>query len=127
MLAIVALCGLTLAGCTPGVGNCGQAIRPAPLISVQVKPWIDAHPETNVRVCADGNCTTGYSTVDVTGQDPATPFHDGDTIEITVEPVQGERGVESFTKTVRLSRDRCGQWGAQLELSSDGRILRARQ
>lgn len=122
MVAVAALCGVALTGCTPGVGNCAQAVTPAPLISIDVKQWIRAHPDTNVRACVDGDCTTGYSVVTVAGEDPTTPFHDGDTVEITVEPVRGETAVESFITIVHLVDDTCGQWGASLRLNSDGRI-----
>lgn len=122
MLAAAALCGLALAGCTPRVGACGQAVTPAPVISVEMRDWIDAHPDTNVRVCVDRNCLIGYSTIQVQGRDPATPLHPGDAVAVVIEPVQGETAVGRFTGTARLVDGPCGQWGAHLRFVADGRI-----
>lgn len=121
MLAIVALCGISLTGCTQA-GNCAQAITPAPQISVDVSPWIKAHPETTVRVCVDGNCAAGENEVVVTGQDPKTPLRDGTVGQITVEPMRGSTVVESVTAQALLSADQCGQWSAHLQLSADGSL-----
>jgi hypothetical protein len=119
--AVPVLLGLALAGCTQ-VGTCGQAITPTPQISVDVKPWITAHPDTNVRVCVEGNCTDGYNIVTTYGAIPATPLHDGGSVEVTVEPIQGSTAIESFTKAARLIDGQCGQWGARLTLDGDGTI-----
>lgn len=113
--------GLVLAGCVR-VGTCGQALTPTPQVSVGVKPWITAHPDTNVRVCVEGNCTDGYNVVTTGGAMPATPLHDGDRVEVTVEPIQGSTAIESFTTTARLIQGQCGQWGARLTLHGDGTI-----
>ncbi|MCI0158843.1 hypothetical protein KNO15_19250 [Leifsonia shinshuensis] len=120
-LAVPVLLGLALTGCTQA-GMCGQDIRPSPLVSVDAKPWIAAHPDTDVRVCAEGNCTDGSSVVATYGALPTTPFHDGDSIEVTVQPIQGSTTVESFTTTARLVDGQCGQWGARLKLDGDGTI-----
>lgn len=124
MSAVCALLALALAGCTQ-VGTCAQDIRPSPLISVDVKTWVAAHPETNVRVCVGGECTDGYNVISIYGAMPATPFHEGDSVVVTVQPVQGSIALESFTKTARLVDGRCGQWGAQLKLGADGTIAEA--
>lgn len=120
-LAVPVLLALALTGCIR-IGTCGQAITPTPEISVGVKPWIAAHPDTNVRVCVEGYCTDGYNVVTTYGAMPATPFHDGDSIEVTVQPIQGSTAIETFTTRARLVDGQCGQWGARLTLHGDGTI-----
>lgn len=122
MLAVATLCSIALTGCTQ-VGGCGYEITAAPLVNVDVRGWIKAHPDTNVRVCVDGNCLVGYNVVAVTGSDQTTtPLHDGDGVVLTVEPVQGSTAVETFTQTVRLVHDQCGQVGAWLRLDATGHL-----
>jgi predicted small secreted protein len=121
ILAAMVLCAMSLTGCTQ-TGMCGQAITPAPRISVDVSSWVKAHPDTNVRVCAEGNCMTGYNVVTFTVNEPDTPPHDGDSIAITAESVQGSMHVESFGRTVQLVHDQCGQKGIWLRMDGKGRL-----
>jgi hypothetical protein len=120
-LAAMALCTMSLTGCTQA-GMCGQAITTAPRITVDVSSWVKAHPETNVRVCAEGNCFTGYNIVAFHVNEPDTPPQDGDSIAITAESVQGSVQVESFGKTVRLVHDQCGQEGVWLRMDDKGAL-----
>ena len=99
-----------------------MAVTPAPQISVDVKAWVKAHPDTNVRVCVGGNCAAGNSNVVVTGQDPMTPFHHGDTVDVTVDPIRDSTPVGSIQAIARLSDGQCGQWGAHLQLTAGGRV-----
>ena len=121
LLAAPALCGLALTGCAQ-VGGCGYAVSVAPLISVDVSAWVAAHPDTSIRLCADGDCRIGDGVVGVHSGTPTTPSRDGDTVRITLEPVHGSTAVDTFATTVRLTHDRCGQQGAWLRMDGEGRV-----
>jgi hypothetical protein len=120
-LAVAVLCAMSLAGCAQ-VGTCGQAISVAPRITVDVSSWVRSHPDTNVRVCADGDCATGYNVVAFTEAESDPPPRDGDSIAVTAEAVHGSVPVESFKTTVPLVHDRCGQEGVWLRMDDHGRL-----
>jgi hypothetical protein len=117
----MALCAMPLTGCTQA-GMCGQAITPAPRVTVDVSAWVEAHPDTNVRVCAEGDCSTGYDVVAFSVNEPNTPAHDGDSISLTAEAVQGSDQLQSFSTKVRIVHDLCGQKGVWLRMSEHGRL-----
>ncbi|MDR6970772.1 hypothetical protein [Leifsonia shinshuensis] len=117
----MALYALTLTGCTQA-RMCGEEITPAPRITVDVHSWVTAHPETNVRVCAEGSCLTGYNVVAFTMDEPSTLPHDGDSMALTAEAVQGTDAVQSFRTTARLVHNQCGQEGLWLRMDASGRF-----
>ncbi|GIT79023.1 hypothetical protein LLS1_06920 [Leifsonia sp. LS1] len=122
-LGVLALVSVGLAGCA-SPGRCGQAISPQPDIEVDVQPWIDAHPETNVRVCVGGDCTTGYAEVSLYVP-LSTPWATtGTSIEVTADAVQGATVTSTTSTTATLRNLGCGQLGARLELDRQG-VLRA--
>ncbi len=118
------LCAVSLTGCTQA-GMCGQDITPAPRITVDVTSWVKAHPDTDVRVCADGSCMTGDHVVVFTVDGAAIPTGDGRRIAITAESVAASIHVESFSTTVQLVRDSCGQAGVWLRMDGTGRLSTA--
>ena len=121
VLAAMALCAISLTGCTQS-GRCGEEITSAPRITVDVSAWVEAHPDTNVRVCAEQDCLTGYNVIAFTTRWPDTPAGDGDAIPITAEPVRGSTRVESFRESAHLTHDQCGQQGVWLRLDGKGRL-----
>ncbi len=120
-LVVALFCAVSLVGCT-GAGTCRRAITTAPTISVDVTSWVEAHPGTNVRVCADGHCQIGFAVVAITMGEPDTPPRDGDSIAITADPVEGSTAVASFGTTATLVHDRCGQRGVWLRMDDAGRL-----
>lgn len=101
---------------------CGQAITPAPRITVDVSSWVTAHPETNVRVCAEGTCLTGYEIVAFTVNGAEAHTDTDQSIAVTAESVHGSSRVQSFGTTAQLVSDQCGQEGVWLRMDSRGRL-----
>ncbi|MGH1550821.1 hypothetical protein ACRAWB_17220 [Leifsonia poae] len=110
-----------LTGCSQA-GGCGYDIRVAPLVTVDVKEWVTAHPDTNVRVCVDGDCRAGSGIVAVNAAEPTTPPHDGDRLEITAAPIHGFTAGDPFRTSAPLVHDQCGQEGVWLRMDGTGRL-----
>ena len=119
-MAATLLLAITLTGCTPTRGDCAAEVT-LPRISVYVVDWISAHPDTQVRVCLDGVCSTGDNQVVVTEPSFRTPLNDRHTLAFTVQGIRGGTTiVNTVQATTPLTRDHCGQWSAQLQLSAKG-------
>ncbi len=119
-MAAAALFSLALSGCTPTRGDCAAEVTP-PRISVFVADWTSAHPDTRVRVCLDDTCSTGDDQVVVIEPSFRTPLNDSRTLAFTVQGIRGgSTVVNTIQATTPLTRDHCGQWSAQLQLSVKG-------
>ncbi|WP_434317533.1 hypothetical protein [Leifsonia sp. P73] len=114
------LLSISLSGCTPTAGNCAADVTP-PRISVCMANWVSAHPDTEVRVCLDGVCSTGDNEVVVTESSFRTPLNDRHTLAFTIEGIRGgSTVVTSVQAETPVTRDHCGQWSAQMQLSTNG-------